>query len=580
MLTLAAILLGLIAAWSLVQESRHQQSLLAQESRHLVDLETGYLAEEFQEIVTDLRFLASQPELAEFAEGVGDHRVKLEQQYVRFAAEKKIYDQIRLLGIDGQELIRVNDHGTGPQVVDEAELQPKASRYYYQEASKLEPQQVFVSPFDLNVEHGQIEQPLKPVIRFLTPVVDRAGTKRGLLAFNYLGAKMLAKMRSIAAASRGQYMLVNVEGQYLQAPRVDREWGWLRNQSPGFSADFPETWRRISAGQTGQLTAAGDRFTVARFDPLGPAAGGRGLAAVHGATKVADSGATLFVIAMTSPQDLLARSQPFGSRWVGGYLGVLAVIGVLSAVWARSVSIRQGQEQQLVASEARLRKMSSLLLKTQEKERRHLSRLLHDELGQLATAIHLDLRSALQTSPGERLEPVLSRAAGESAELLSRLHEIASDVRPSVLDDLGLEQAMESYLTDFSERTSIDVQFKHTLDRRSLDSTIKENIYRIAQEALANVAKHAHAKKAELVLSREETEIRLAVRDFGCGFEVEALRHTDRLGLLGIRERVELLGGDFELTSHPGQGTQIVVTFPLASIGETNVDEPLDGLLS
>jgi signal transduction histidine kinase len=161
---------------------------------------------------------------------------------------------------------------------------------------------------------------------------------------------------------------------------------------------------------------------------------------------------------------------------------------------------------------------------------------------------------------------LLQRAIHETDELLRSLHVIASRVRPSLLDDLGLSEAIDGHLTEYERRTGIKVLCRLSVEQAAhIPPTIGENVYRILQEALANIASHAQTKEATVSAEVEDGWLHMQVQDRGCGFDLENLADTSRLGVLGMRERVELLNGQFQLTSRPGEGTTIRIAIPLES---------------
>jgi signal transduction histidine kinase len=203
------------------------------------------------------------------------------------------------------------------------------------------------------------------------------------------------------------------------------------------------------------------------------------------------------------------------------------------------------------------------LLAAQEEERRSLSRMLHDELGQRVTAIGLDLKAALRRRGDAAADPSLRRAVAETDGVLSSLHEIATRVRPSVLDDLGLEDAIESYVSEYEERTGVSVEMELRLPPEGVPGAVGENLYRILQEALSNVSTHAGTDKVSVTLVAVPGGLELSIEDAGRGFDTSALKTSSRLGILGIQERVELLGGRFELDTAPGRGTRIHIQLSL-----------------
>ncbi len=210
--------------------------------------------------------------------------------------------------------------------------------------------------------------------------------------------------------------------------------------------------------------------------------------------------------------------------------------------------------------------LSRQLLETQEQERRHLARELHDELGQTLTALRFSVEAHAQaTSPSPAR---LAQSLAMIDALLQKVRTLSVDLRPAVLDDLGLVAALEWYVTRQAELVGFTAHLKtEPLDPRP-NSLLETVCFRVVQEALTNVARHAHARHVWIELRQcGEDIVSLVVRDDGIGFQVDRSReHTIRekgLGLLGMRERVALVGGSLELHSVPGQGAEIRVRIPL-----------------
>jgi len=224
-------------------------------------------------------------------------------------------------------------------------------------------------------------------------------------------------------------------------------------------------------------------------------------------------------------------------------------------------------ERTLKLSEAnhKLRALSARLLNAQEEERRNISRELHDDLGQILTAINLDLQRAIKASnAGKRLK-LLRQILSKNGEARSRIRQISSLLRPGLLDDIGICEAIESYVSQFVSRTAIPVELSVKCSSSDIPAEATTAIYRIVQEALNNIAKHANASKVSITLGIEEEQIQLRILDDGVGFDLSQKRTEHTLGLVGMRERARLLGGNFTLQASPGAGTFIGVTLPVAS---------------
>jgi signal transduction histidine kinase len=243
-------------------------------------------------------------------------------------------------------------------------------------------------------------------------------------------------------------------------------------------------------------------------------------------------------------------------------LAALLLVFHLAWYLAYAAAVRRHQERKIAASEARLRALSTQLIAAQEDERRKLSRDLHDELGQVVTAVALSLQRASQTSDGDKRTELLSRALQGTELLLADIQKIAARIRPTMLDDLGLKDAVQNLLGDYERHTGIVPRAALHFEHDDMPPAVAENVYRILQEALTNVAKHAGAAEVLVELRVDGRTIALLVRDRGAGFAPAAL--TGRgLGMLGMRERAELLQGTFAVHAVPGAGTEIQVTIPL-----------------
>ncbi|HEX6159003.1 MAG TPA: HAMP domain-containing protein, partial [Thermoanaerobaculia bacterium] len=211
--------------------------------------------------------------------------------------------------------------------------------------------------------------------------------------------------------------------------------------------------------------------------------------------------------------------------------------------------------------DASLRQLSKRLLSVQEQERVRIAREVHDELGQALTAMKIDLQQ-LGTRQRELQEPLagIARTIDETVDIVRR---IAADLRPAILDDLGLTAALEQQLRRLRESTGIRTTLT-VAEEPEIDTLTGATFYRITQEALANVVRHAAATEVEISLVLERGTAVLTIRDNGRGMSREKASDPQSLGLLGIRERAELLGGSVIIDSIPEEGTMVVATLPLS----------------
>ncbi len=230
-----------------------------------------------------------------------------------------------------------------------------------------------------------------------------------------------------------------------------------------------------------------------------------------------------------------------------------------------SVAIENAQLlQEVRASRESLRMLSNRLVDSQENERRHIARELHDELGQTLTGLKMELETAARLSSDVRRETLFD-ALSQVSELLSQVRSLSQELRPAVLDDLGLMPALLSLIERYNAQTQIQVDLKQRgLEDQRFPSNVETTVYRIVQEALTNVARYAEVNKASVRVWADSQLMHVHVEDQGVGFDPEAaLAAGASSGLVGMRERALLLGGQLELESAPGNGTRITAELPL-----------------
>jgi PAS domain S-box-containing protein len=221
--------------------------------------------------------------------------------------------------------------------------------------------------------------------------------------------------------------------------------------------------------------------------------------------------------------------------------------------------IEQRRQAEALRVEA-VRRISSV----QEEERRHISRELHDSVGQLLTALQLGLNRVAATEHGRHEEFKEVRALADTISL--EMHALAVRLRPTALDDLGLAGAITSYVDFWSKRSGVPVDLDLSkFEGTRLEPDIELVLYRIIQEALTNVVKHAGATVVSVIVERRNTEVVVIIEDDGRGFDAESIAEhaANRLGFVGMNERAAQFGGKIEVESAPGEGTTVFVRIPL-----------------
>ncbi len=376
--------------------------------------------------------------------------------------------------------------------------------------------------------------------------------------------------------------LESIAAQSVQAQQATERYGLLFN-----SIDEAFALCEI-------LTDAGGRPTDFRFLEVNPA-----FEKMTGLPSQAALGATVRQLLPTLEDHLIemfARVAPADQgcrfeyrldaedQWFDVYVGPISEQGsgkfalVLSDITARKraeealqrtnaaletrVQERTAELQQL--SQAR-HDLLQQLVTVQEDERRRIARDLHDSLGQFLSALNLRMWIVEQTMDlgAEIMEDMrqLHQLVGEIERELNRL---TMELRPPALDDFGLPEAIRRYAEDWGRTTGIAVDvYASVAEGERLEFTAETAVYRIVQEALTNVLKHARASAVSIVLERQRSDLRLVVEDNGVGFDLQAVRGEGRLGLVGIRERAALAGGAVEIETAPNAGTTLYVQIPV-----------------
>lgn len=233
-----------------------------------------------------------------------------------------------------------------------------------------------------------------------------------------------------------------------------------------------------------------------------------------------------------------------------------------------SEAVLQANQQELRQSREELRALAGQLLTAQEEDRRRISRDLHDDINQRLAMLSMDLRQAEkdESSDAHSLRSTIRLVSDRLTIVSDDVRQMAYRFHPSILDDLGLVKAIRRQIDDFATRTGIKISYVHRDPITGLPAEIAICLYRIVQESLSNIARHAHASQVEVELICEDDLVSLSVHDNGKGFDLAQLSQTGaHLGLLSMKERVRLTKGRFGIDSTPSQGTHIHVEIPLTT---------------
>ncbi len=325
-LPVALLILG--GAWYVGNE-RVQEEMSLTRSSEISNVVMGVrrLDDELRVPLAQLRRLASEPLVREVAEtGSLAALGGLEGLFSRLVAYNDLYEKVRWIDAAGQEVVRVNNVDGQPVAVGGDQLQARAGTAYVKESLALKPGEIYISPLDLNVEHGEVERPYKPVLRLATPIHGADGQARGVLVLNVAATRLLDAFTISLVEARDRAMLLNSEGYWLKSTDPEREWGFALGREDTLGTRFPEAWSAISALPSGQEILQDGLWTWSTVYPL----------------KVDDSRDARHIphwwVVTHVPRDQLDHFAGNAWKTVGIYTVLLLVLyGALAAWLARSV---------------------------------------------------------------------------------------------------------------------------------------------------------------------------------------------------------------------------------------------------
>lgn len=232
---------------------------------------------------------------------------------------------------------------------------------------------------------------------------------------------------------------------------------------------------------------------------------------------------------------------------------------------ANDITEKIEAEEKLQRSHEELRQLATHLQDIREDERTRIAREIHDELGQQLTGLKMDISWLSKKINGQA--PEINQKLAESLVLIDdtvkTVRRIATQLRPSILDDLGLISAMEWQSEEFEKRFKIETVFKANITVLDIDAEVSTGLFRVFQESLTNILRHAKASRVNASLHLEHESLTLQITDNGVGFEVDNIGEKKTLGLLGMKERTLMMGGTYHITSDPGMGTTVLITVPI-----------------
>lgn len=222
---------------------------------------------DLETVASNLEFLSNTEVIKKFSPLNGSLDA-IEREFLNVAKSSNYYDQVRLIGPSGMELVRVDYNQGDPSIVPTRLLQNKSNRYYFLNTAKITDESIYISPLDLNMEGGEVEIPLKPMIRFGKPLRDDSGNLKGVIVLNYLGSIFLDKFREQMAVAPGDFFLINADGYWLSNPDHELEWGFALDHHRNFREQHPEAWQALKSSDKGIIKIDKVAFSYSTIHPI------------------------------------------------------------------------------------------------------------------------------------------------------------------------------------------------------------------------------------------------------------------------------------------------------------------------
>lgn len=560
-------------------ETESQLKVLANKEQDRIRLQTESINHDISAVVSDIRLLANLTKLKEAlvevsAEGGAERLARAADDFHTMSMLKKVYEQIRFIDLGGDERIRINYRAEKAEFIAQGALQFKGKRYYFQESLKLDRGQVYVSPFDLNVEHGKVQMPLNPVVRFGTPVFDDAGVKQGVIIINYHGYDLIEKFRSLNRSDPEKSLLINDQGEWIVGPYLLRE-----EADKTFANTFVDEWLEMQSSQSGDFETENGIFFYTTVDPI------------PGATH------PWKVVSYSSPESLEKSFESVDQRYFGifAFIALLLAVGCfyLANIWLSRKQVRIQQE--LLKEEYyQAQKMEALGT--------FVGGIAHD-FNNILTGITANLylmKPELKGSEETRrkldeVEEFAFSAADMIKQLLTFAKQESVEMAPVEMNSL-LKNSLSFQRASIPRTVSIkDDICDEKLMIHGDSSQIQHlfiNLINNARDAVSNVENAALTIRLEHFVadddflrkvenSRQRNFARLSVTDNGCGIPKDKVSTVFEpfysskqsetgtgLGLAMVFGAMQLHQGVIDVESSEGEGTTFHLYFPMMSSGQ------------
>ncbi|AHF05568.1 hypothetical protein MARPU_11865 [Marichromatium purpuratum 984] len=594
----ALVLIGAGVAFFVDAQVRHAHAVKAVADRAMVTRAAQMVRQHLHDAINDVEYLIRLPALRDAVTGRrADAMPRLARQFSLYMIAHPKFDQLRWIGNDGRERMRVDWIDGQPRAIAAARLQDKSGRPYFQVASALPSGGIHVSRLDLNIEHGIIERPLKPVYRVAMPVFSDTGERRGILIANYLGAPLLAAVVAAVGEDGARLMLIDQDGAWLRSPDPVDEWGFALGTQISLGARYPDVWAAVETSPRGQRRDKSGLWTWETLVPLREVT--RNLRT--GAVVVGPRDHRWTVLVRLEPQRLAAMYGRIITSVAGVSVAMALVAALLCVLITRSQfrieRLNQALEQRAEAAETATRAKADFLANMSHEIRTPMNAILGFSylLGKMTLPDRAGVLVGRIQTAGRALQGIIddilnfSRIEAGAVEIVDHPFDLA-ELLGQIRDLMALEAA-EKRLTlrllpvpEGCERLRGDPLRIEQVLVNLIGNAIKFTEHgevTVAVERLREV----EARQVWLRFSVTDTGIGIAPaqqRDIFSPFTQADVSSTRRFGGTGLglaicQRLVEEMGGRIGVESTPGRGSRFWFTLGLAVPAAQEVVDDLSG---